>query len=374
MKKILIITRCSWTLLNFRHDYIKYIQHKKFKITVACDYNNLEINKLKKIFPLINFKKINFLNKNRSILSEIKICLQIIRLFNNSKFDIIHNFTIRPVVYSTVIGKIFSNSKIVNSMTGLGHIFNNGEKLFLKFLINYIYLISNHVIFQNKDDIKISIYKYFLKKINYSIVFPTIKDSIKRTNLNYKKKNFDKKSKIVFLMFCRLIKQKGIREYFKAAEIIKKKYNFKNIDFKLIGDIDLNNPSSLSKYEINLWKKKNILRIYNHTDSIVREIFNADIVCLPSYGEGMPASLLEALYLGKGIVATNVNGCKELVKINYNGYLVEAKNHVSLAKKFLNIINKPYLIKYFGKNSKLYFEKKFSRNPHEKIFKILKSL
>lgn len=374
MKKILIITRCSWTLLNFRHDYIKYIQYKKFKVTVACDFNNLEINKLKKIFPLINFKKINFLNKNGSILSEIKICLQIIRLFNNSKFDIIHNFTIRPVVYSTILGKIFSNSKIVNSMTGLGHIFNNGEKLFLKFLINYIYLISNHVIFQNKDDIKISIYKYFLKKINYSIVFPTIKDSIKRTNLNYKKKTFDKKSKIIFLMFCRLIKQKGVREYFKAAEIIKKKYNIKNVEFKLIGDIDLNNPSSLSKYEINLWKKKNILRIYNHTDSIVREIFNSDIVCLPSYGEGMPASLLEALYLGRGIVATNVNGCKELVKINYNGYLVQAKNHVSLAKKFLNIINKPYLIKYFGKNSKLYFEKKFSRNPYEKIFKILKSV
>lgn len=374
MKKILIITRCSWTLLNFRHDYIKYIQYNKFKITVACDYNNSEINKLKKIFPLINFKKINFLNKNGSILSEIKICLQIIRLFNNNKFDIIHNFTIRPVVYSTILGKIFSNSKIVNSMTGLGHIFNNGKKLFLKFLINYIYFISNHVIFQNKDDVKISIYKFFLKKINYSIVFPTIKDSIKRIKLNCKKKTFDKKSKIIFLMFCRLIIQKGIREYFKAAEIIKKNYKIKNVEFKLIGDIDLNNPSSLSKYEINLWKKKKILKIYSHTDSIVKEIFNSDIVCLPSYGEGMPASLLEALYLGRGIIATNVNGCKEVVKINYNGYLVQEKNHVSLAKKFLNIINKPNLIKYFGKNSKLYFEKKFSKNPYEKILKILKSL
>ena len=374
MKKILIITRCSWTLLNFRHDYIKYILNKKFKITVACDYNSSEIRKLKKIFPLINFKKINFLNQKGSILNEIKICFQIIKLFNNSKFDIIHNFTIRPVVYSTLLSKIFSNSKVINSMTGLGHIFNNRENLFFKFVINYIYLISNHVIFQNKDDIKISIYKFFINKINYSIIFPTIKASIKKIKLNYKRKTFDKKKKIIFLMFCRLIEQKGVREYFKAAKIIKKNYKIKNVEFKLIGDIDLNNPSSLSKYEINSWKKKNILRIYSHTNSIVSEIINSDIVCLPSYGEGMPASLLEALYFGRGIVATNVNGCKEVVKNNYNGYLVQEKNHVSLAKKFLDIINKPYLIKYFGKNSKLHFEKKFSKNPYEKIFKILETV
>ena len=88
----------------------------------------------------------------------------------------------------------------------------------------------------------------------------------------------------------------------------------------------------------------------------------------------MPASLLEALYFGKGIVATNVNGCKELIKVNYNGYLVEQKNYVLLAKKLLHIINNSYLINFFGKNSKKYFEKKFSKNPYEKMYKIIESL
>ena len=128
-------------------------------------------------------------------------------------------------------------------------------------------------------------------------------------------------------MFCRLIEQKGVREYFKAAKIIKKDKKFKNVEFKLIGDIDLNNPSSLKKkkMKLNLGKKENVLKIYGHTNLIVNEIIKSDIICLPSYGEGMPASLLEALYFGKGIVATNVNGCKELIKVNYNGYLVEQK-------------------------------------------------
>ncbi len=374
MKKILIITRCSWTLLNFRHDYIKYIQKKNLKITVACDYNNSEINKLKKIFPSIYFKKINFLNSERNFIKEIKIQSQIIKLLNNVNYDIIHNFTIRPVVYATLLGKIFSNAKIINSMTGLGHFFNENEKLFFKFFINFIYLISNHVIFQNKDDVKTSVYKFLIKKINYSIIFPTIKNSVKKIRLNHKRKFFHKKKKIIFLMFCRLIEQKGVREYFKAAKIIKKDKKIKNVEFRLIGNIDLNNPSSLKKNEIESWKKENVIKIYGHTNLIVNEILKSDIICLPSYGEGMPASLLEALYLGKGIVATNVNGCKEVIKINYNGYLVEKKNYVLLAKKFLNIINNSYLINLFGKNSKKYFEKKFSKNPYEKMYKIIASL
>ena len=170
-------------------------------------------------------------------------------------------------------------------------------------------------------------------------------------------------------MFCRLIEQKGVREYFKAAKIIKKDKKFKNVEFKLIGDIDLNNPSSLKKNEIRSWKKENVLKIYGHTNLIVNEIIKSDIICLPSYGEGMPASLLEALYFGKGIVATNVNGCKELIKVNYNGYLVEQKNYVLLAKKLLHIINNSYLINFLEKIVKNIFEKKFSKIPTKKCIK-----
>ena len=110
MKKILIITRCSWTLLNFRHDYIKYIQKKKFKITVACDYNNSEISKLKKSSLLFILKN-KFLNPERNLIKEIKIQSQIIKLLNNVNYDIIHNFTIRPVVYATLLGKFFQMQK-----------------------------------------------------------------------------------------------------------------------------------------------------------------------------------------------------------------------------------------------------------------------
>ena len=374
MKKILIFTRCSWTLSNFRYDYVKFISNKNYKITIACDFEKKELSKLVKIFPTVEFKKINFLNQNNSIFKEFRMFYQIIKLLNSNRFNIIHNFTIRPVVYSTLIGKILTNSKIVNSITGLGHIFNNKEIFFFKTIINFIYLMSDYIIFQNKDVLNTSVYKFFKKKISYTVIFPTIKEIIKKKYSSKKEYKHQKKNKIIFLMFCRLIKQKGVREFLNAAKYINQQKKINKAEFRLIGDIDLNNPSSLTRDEIKLWKKEKYVKIYNHSDAIIKEILKSDIVCLPSYGEGMPASLLEALFLGKGIITTKVNGCKEIVKNNYNGFLVSKKNHLSLANKFIDIINNPYLINFFGKNSKKYFEKKFSKNPYIKMFKIVDSL
>jgi glycosyltransferase involved in cell wall biosynthesis len=163
-------------------------------------------------------------------------------------------------------------------------------------------------------------------------------------------------------------------EFLEAAELVYKKNKNLNFEFKLIGNIDKNNPSSLSKKEVNLWRRKKIIKIINHKKNIINEIVSSDIVCLPSYGEGMPASLLEALYFGKGIITTDVNGCRELVKNNFNGYLIPPKNTFFLAEKFLNIINNPYLINYFGKNSIKLYKNNFSKNPYEIMSKIIKLL
>jgi glycosyltransferase involved in cell wall biosynthesis len=371
MNKILIFTRCTWTLINFRHDYIKFLQKKNLDITIACDFTYKDLHKIKKIFPNLKFKKINFLNKKKKILNELIICIQIFKLLTNSKFDYIHNFTIRPVIYSTIISKIFTNSKILNSITGLGHIFNSSNNFFFKSLLNLVFIISNHIIFQNKDDYKISTFDIIKNSIRYSIIFPTIKSSLKNLVINRKKKS---NKKIIFLMYCRLIKQKGVIEFLEAAELVYKKNKNLNFEFKLIGNIDKNNPSSLSKKEVNLWRRKKIIKIINHKKNIINEIVSSDIVCLPSYGEGMPASLLEALYFGKGIITTDVNGCRELVKNNFNGYLIPPKNTFFLAEKFLNIINKPYLINYFGKNSIKLYKNNFSKNPYEIMSKIIKLL
>ena len=135
-------------------------------------------------------------------------------------------------------------------------------------------------------------------------------------------------------MFCRLLFEKGIREYYEAARNINRIYN-KKISFYLIGETDNNNPSSISNNELLRWKRTKDLKILSHKKNIKNYICNSDIVVFPSYGEGLPSSLLEALFFAKPIITTNVNGCRELVKDNYNGFLISPKIQKYWKKKWL---------------------------------------
>ena len=147
------------------------------------------------------------------------------------------------------------------------------------------------------------------------------------------------------------IRQKGVIEYVKAATYLK--YKFKKMFFYLIGDPDKNNPSSISQRYLNSLKllKYRSVNYLPHTKNIFKYIKKSDVIVLPSYGEGLPASLLEALFLKKAVITTKVNGCLEIVKNNYNGFLVRPKNSQDLKDVFLKIINKPNLVNRFKKNS-----------------------
>ncbi len=107
-----------------------------------------------------------------------------------------------------------------------------------------------------------------------------------------------------------------------------------------------------------------------HTKNIFKYIKKSDVIVLPSYGEGLPASLLEALFLKKAVIATKVNGCLEIVKNNYNGFLVRPKNSQDLKDVFLKIINKPNLVNRFKKNSYRLYNKKFKKNSIKSYLKI----
>ena len=170
-------------------------------------------------------------------------------------------------------------------------------------------------------------------------------------------------------MFCRLLFEKGIREYYEAARNINRIYN-KKISFYLIGETDNNNPSSISNNELLRWKTTKDLKILSHKKNIKNYICNSDIVVFPSYGEGLPSSLLEALFFAKPIITTNVNGCRELVKDNYNGFLISPKNSKMLEKKMAYLIENKKKIKKFGLNSKKIFNQKFKKNSFDEYLKI----
>jgi glycosyltransferase involved in cell wall biosynthesis len=153
-------------------------------------------------------------------------------------------------------------------------------------------------------------------------------------NLNDFKYSKTPKKFLIVLMASRLIKDKGVVEFIKAAEYLKKK-KFKGI-FYLVGDVDLNNPSAVSKNLISLSHKKKILRHFKYKKNISEFIKKSTIVVLPSYREGFPKILMEAAACGRPIITTNVPGCKDAIVNNKTGILIPSKNYKALA----NAINK----------------------------------
>ena len=175
------------------------------------------------------------------------------------------------------------------------------------------------------------------------------------------------------LFASRLLIHKGIIEFIDAAELIKKKY--KNINFIVAGQIDKNNPSFIEKDFLDKYEKKKIIKYVGYYKNIKKLFKKSSILVLPSYREGSPKVIIEALSYGLPVIASDISGCKTLIKNNYNGILVPVNNNKALANAIIKLFKNKKLSKRFIKNGRLYAKKELDINlvinKHLKIYQNL---
>jgi len=329
---------------------IKY--HKKKLNNIGIKTINLPIKKRYDFNPFRVFKIIYFLNQTLKQL----------------KPKVLNNVGIVPIILGT-ISSINQNFKIINSITGLGSLVINKsyKNLFLTYILKLIFLIfirKTNIIVQNKTD------KFFSEKLGLDKkkIFLVPGYGIE-THIYKKSKQKNKIPKII--LHSRLLRVKGIFDYFDAAKYLKKKKI--RAKFYLFGAFDRNNPDNIN---INDVKKLNIKNYFNYMgqDNKIQFFLNKfDIACLPSYREGLPRSLLECMASKLPIITTNVPGNSEVVKNNYNGFLVKKKTPLQLAKALNKLILNRNLRLKMGKNSLKMCELNFSTTiifkKLDKIFK-----
>ena len=159
------------------------------------------------------------------------------------------------------------------------------------------------------------------------------------------------KEKINIVLPARLLWDKGVKEFYEASQLLKKKYASKII-FKLIGIADTDNKAGVSPKILKGWIDDNYFIWINYQKNMVPVYHNSDIVVLPSYREGMPKTLLEACAVGRPIVTTNAIGCKECVDEGLNGFKVPVKSIKELAKAIEVLILDKELRLNMGKASR----------------------
>lgn len=315
--------------------------------------------------------KISFL-KNRNIeamyipidragmnpFKEIGSLFLILRLFLKIKPDIVHLVTIKPYLYGGIIARIAGVKCVVSSVSGLGTLFIE-EKFNIKLLRTLLYPIYkyafNHpnqmVIFQNKDDLN----KFTNKKILKSSKSIIINGSgVELQNFS----NFEEPLGTPIVCFAaRLIKDKGVFEYIAAARLIKKRGI--EAKFLLAGDLDTKNPTGLNLKELQQIKNEELIEVLGYQNEISVLYANSNIICLPSYREGLPKSLIEAAAASRAVVTTDVPGCRDAIIPNKTGILVPVKDVDKLAEAIIWLIQNPSKRVKMGKAGRQLAEEKF---------------
>lgn len=349
--KIIICGNSFWSLHNFRKELIKKLS-KNNKLYLMSDGNKIFFDKYERSKLL----SVKFENKDNNFIffKELRNLFSILNHYNKIKPDLVLNFNIKPVIYNTIISFLFPKTKIVNTITGSGRVFQK-KKIFYKLISKfYILLIkkSDLIFFQNQFD------RDLFVGSNTKLKKKSILVNGSGVNLiRYNNKNFDKKNQN-FLFASRLMHIKGITEYLKAAETIKKVYGRK-VNFYVAGEIKNNDSDYISSKELNYFIKKKII-IYLGFQSDIRKIFlKANCIVLPSkLNEGIPRILIEAAASSKFMISSNRPGCSTIIKNQYNGYLIKNINKKKLANNMLRYLTLNNNKKnFFFKNSKLMSQK-----------------
>ncbi len=369
--KIIFLVNVDSFFISHRLPIAKQLLRDGYDVHIATQFT-----RYKKMLLKMGFKAhdINFNKNSVNLLKAILPIVQIFLLIRKIRPTIIHLISLKPIIFGGLVSFISPINSMVISITGLGSMFLKKGKFYKirEYIFNLFYRIiflfpNLKVILQNKNDLNYLIKNAKLKKNKTKI--------IRGSGVDLKALKFSKipKNIPIILMAGRIIADKGIFEYIKSIQYLKKN-NFKG-KFYLVGDVDYQNPSAIKKLTINRWHKKKIITYVKHQKNISTFLKKSTIVVLPSYREGFPKILMEAAACGRPVVTTNVPGCKDAIIKNITGILVPPRNHLLLANAIKNLIDNRKKLETIGKAARKHALKNFNINhvvsKHLYIYKSL---
>ena len=364
--KILILGTVPNDLLNFRADLIKDILDKNYKVSVSS--SSLDQKSSENMNSLnIEYEAIYLRRHGLNLLGDMRTLYSLLGVFKRQKPNLSLAHGIKLVIWGGIAARI-RNVPFFALITGLGFAFQGKsfKRRLLTKLVSTLYklalLNAKAVIFQNKDNRNL-----FIEKGIVSIDKTHI---VNGSGVDIEKFYFTElpKTSISFLLVSRLLGEKGLREYAKAARIVKDK--FPDVKFNLVGGEDAS-LDAISIDEVKSWS--NYINYHGSTDDVRKYIRDCHVYVLPSYHEGLPRSSLEAMSMGRPIITTDAVGCRETVIDGINGFMVPVGSSKELADKMVWFIKNSKKIRTMGLKSRAMAEDKFDvRKVNSDMLSILR--
>lgn len=376
MKKIILLNNTAQNILGFRKHLVQFLLAHNYQVyAMATDFTAQTKEEVASLGAIpIDY---TFARGGLNPFADLKNMKKLEKVFKQIQPDVLLTSFSKPVIFGTLAAKKAKIPKTIAMLEGLGYTFTeqpDGQSLKAKIIKQiqvFLYKIAlpkaDTMIFLNPDDPKDLLDRYHIKVKKREIL-----GAIGLDLNEYKFTNTPIKP-ISFVFIGRLLREKGIFEFLKAAEQVKKKYS--TVVFKVIGSFDSENPGALKQGELQYYIESNIIKYPGFVTNIKDWIRESSVFVLPSYREGVPRSTQEAMAMGRAVITTDVPGCRETVVEGKNGFLIPKWDVAALAKAMEYFIENPEEIKRMGEEShKIASEKFDGEKVNRKLLKIIEDI
>lgn len=331
--KIAFVGNTAWGMFNFRRPVLQYLVSLGHKIIVITPYDEEFQGRLHSMG--CRCISVRMEAKGSNPLKDIRTMLHIRKNLKVEKVDCCFFYTIKPNIFGSFAAASL-NIPYITVVTGLGYVFgvNNWISQIAKKLYKQAFKKAMQIWFLNSDDIAVFVREKLVKKDQ---VYLLNGDGIDMSRFELAHNDA---LNVSFLLIARMLWDKGIGEYVKAARLLKSKYP--EVRFKLLGFLGVDNPAAISQEQMDVWIEQGDIEYLGGTGDVRPYINESSCIVLPSYREGVPFTLLEGAASGKPLIAADSVGCKEVVENGVNGYLCKVKDAEDLARCMEMIILMPY--------------------------------
>lgn len=350
--KILFFANTDWYLYNFRLSLIAKMRDEGWDVALVSPSGKYGPKLQDMGFRWIPF---DFSTGSKKPFGEISIIRRLVTLYRKEQPDLCHHFTVKCVLYGSIAARFCKAEGVVNSVTGMGHVFlDRGvmAKLVRSIVITlYRSVLSSpvvRVIFQNSQDMGYFVDNRIVDKNRVWLIRGAGVDTTHF--LPVKREQGGRTAGISVVFASRLIREKGLYELVEAVSILNEKGL--HVNLIIAGELYPGNPSSLTAEEIDVLAKVDWITYIGHVDDVRVLLARSDLVALPSYREGTPRILIEAAAMEIPIIATDIAGCRGLVVEGKNGSLVPVRDVSALARAIENLIENEALRFQMGREGR----------------------
>lgn len=359
--RILYVIPEDWFFWTHRRTLAKAMREAGFEVVVVT-----RVSKHRQQIEAEGFRIVPFQlrRSSRNPVAEIHAILELYRIYQRESPLLVHHLTIKPVLYGAVAASLAGVPGVVSSVPGLGHVFvAKGKKAqLLRTLIKSAYWVAfringhrSQIIFENQDNCETFVKAKLAKPSQANVIRGLAGATCDELDVE----NSLPIGTPIVMMAGRLLWSKGVGELVEAGKIVR----LRGLSCRvvLVGEPDTDNPSAVPEATLHDWHRQGIIEWWGRRSDMPAVLAQASIVVLPSmYGEGLPKILIEASAVGRPIIASNIPGCRDVVRHCENGLLVPPGDVEALADAIMLLLQYPDARAKMGANGRRIVSEEFT--------------